>query len=114
MSSTHSANPLSCAVGLANLLEIKRLVHNAKKMGKILHSELERYKVRGFGLLAGIPTPTAELGTKVCEVACERGLLLIKTGKPSVKIAPPLSITQPILTKGLNILKGVLSDVCKY
>ena len=48
MSSTHSANPLSCAAGLANLEEIERLglVEKSMKKGAILHKRLSDMQKR--------------------------------------------------------------------
>ncbi|KKM72105.1 hypothetical protein LCGC14_1423890 [marine sediment metagenome] len=109
MSSTHSANPLCCAVGLANFKEIQRILPSVSAKGKLLHKELKKifpnFEINGKGLLAGIITPTEEYATKVCYKAMKKGLLLIKTGLNSIKIAPPLCITKENLLKGLNILK---------
>ena len=65
MSSTHSANPLSCAAGLANLQEIERLslVEKSTNKGKILHSRLKQMQrmypreisnILGAGMLASL------------------------------------------------------------
>lgn len=117
LSSTHSANPLCCAVGLANLKEIKRILPTIKVKEKILFDFLYKrffnhcYPYNSKGLLAALTTPTAKIATDICKKAMENGLLLIKTDKPSVKIAPPLTITEYILLEGLEILFYSASEV---
>jgi len=46
MSSTHSANPLSCAAALANIKEIisRKLIKESARKGKILHNGLNALK----------------------------------------------------------------------
>ena len=111
MSSTHSANPLCCAVGLANFKEILRLLPSVPTKGRLLHKELKKifpfpnFEVNGKGLLAGIMTNSEEYATRVCYRAMKKGLLLIKTGRESIKIAPPLCISKENLLKGLDILR---------
>ena len=41
----------------------------------------------------------------------KKGLLLIRTGKSSIKIAPPLVISIDILDKGLSILHESMLEV---
>ena len=38
----------------------------------------------------------------------ENGLLVVNTGKASVKIGPPLTIPDEDLVRGIEILRGVL------
>ena len=46
MSSTHSANPLVCAAGLATLefLENENLINKSKEQGKLLHKRLNEIR----------------------------------------------------------------------
>ena len=91
MSSTHSAQPLGCAAGLANLEEIqsKNLVKESARKGLILHKKLSELKnkydnyishIFGKGLVAAILTknpktgePDSALATKICEKAMQKG-----------------------------------------
>lgn len=108
MSSTHSANPLVCAVGLANIKEIISILPTLKKKEKLMFDFLKKKfnttRVNGNGLVAAVLSPSEEIATKVCLKAMSKGLILIKTGKNSIKIAPPLTITIDALLEGLNIL----------
>ena len=107
LSSTHSGNPLCCAAGLANLQEIKRILPSVKEKEKILfdffYKNFNEECINGHGLLAVLTMPE-KLARSVCNKAMEKGLLLIKTDREAVKIAPPLVIPKDVLLKGLNIL----------
>ena len=129
MSSTHSANPLCCAAGLANLEEIesRNLVSESARKGEILHKWLDILKkkyperiayVFGKGLLAGIIFVEPETGkpdglfaSRVCEKAMQKGLLLVHTGRESIKIGPPLTIPDDALKEGLDVLNEAISEV---
>lgn len=131
MSSTHSANPLSCAAGLANLeyIETHKLIKESERKGKILHAYLNRIKrkfpkrvayILGRGLIAGIifaepatGKPDALFPNKVCEKAMQKGLLLVHTGRESIKIGPPLVISDEALIEGLRVLDEVITEVEK-
>lgn len=117
MSSTHSANPISCIAGLKNLLELKRLnlIKESRKKGMILHRFLyknfkNRYKIYGKGLLASIITNTVEEADKIVWECFKRGLLLIWTHQNAVKLAPPLIIKKDALLEGLEIIKEVINE----
>lgn len=129
MSSTHSANPLCCAAGLANLKAIEpgNLVEESARKGKILHLRLnalkEKYPDRisyifGKGLLAGVIFKDPETGkpdglfpSRVCEKAMQKGLLLVHTGRESIKIGPPLTIPDDALEEGIDVLNESIEEL---
>ncbi|MDD3296566.1 MAG: aspartate aminotransferase family protein [Candidatus Omnitrophica bacterium] len=131
MSSTHSANPISCAAGLANLEAIisGNLVQESARKGRILHSRLDKLKKKfskrifwicGKGLVAGIILggPRAEesgsiFASKVCERAMQKGLLLVHTGREAIKIGPPLTISDEALNEGIDVLEEAMTEVDK-
>ena len=129
MSSTHSANPLCCAAGLANLqaIESEDLIAAARRKGKILHQLLNKLKdkysdrisfILGRGLLAGIFTingkarhPDGMFASRVCEKAMQKGLLVVHTGREVIKIGPPLTIPDEALVEGLGVLEESIYEV---
>ena len=129
MSSTHSANPISCAAGLAMLEEIERgkLIKESGRKGKMLHGYLKKLKagypdriayIFGEGLLAGIifkeprsGKPDVLFPSKVCERAMQKGLLLVHTGRESIKIGPPLVIADEALLEGLRTLEESIREI---
>tara|TARA_Y200000002_G_scaffold95724_1_gene77364 strand:- start:12330 stop:13694 length:1365 start_codon:yes stop_codon:yes gene_type:complete len=124
MSSTHSANPLACAAGLAVIEEIeeKNLINESLRKGELLINELNLIKdefsehvsyVMGKGLIAAIHfhedgEPNGNLASIVCEKCLQKGLLVVHTGRESIKIGPPLTISDEALVEGVNVIKESL------
>lgn len=113
MSSTHSANPISCAAGLANLKYIKKhnLIDRAETLGNQMINYLTDYlglKIEGNGMLCAIHTIDEKVADEIVMECFKRGLLLIRTHKSSVKIAPSLAIKEEALTEGLEIISEVI------
>ncbi|OGV63239.1 MAG: aminotransferase class III [Lentisphaerae bacterium RIFOXYB12_FULL_65_16] len=128
MYSTHSANPMACAAGLANLQALldDGLIENAARLGAVFHAKLEalqeRYpclisRVCGKGLIAAViftdpaGAPLAPLCDRIAELAMQRGLLVVHTGRESIKLAPPLCITEEALTEGIDVLESCVRDL---
>uniref|UniRef100_A0A6M3IID7 Putative aminotransferase n=1 Tax=viral metagenome TaxID=1070528 RepID=A0A6M3IID7_9ZZZZ len=113
MSSTHSANPICCATGLANLKYIKKhnLIEKAKNSGKIIIKALFELNLKGNGLAWAIHTDTVEEADKIVDECFKKGLLVVKTHKKSVKIVPPLTINEQALKEGLEILVQVIGEI---
>lgn len=128
LGSTHSGNPMACAAGISTLQEIlsKNLVNKSKKLGKVMHEKLNHLKtkypnlissIQGKGLIAAVifkkKITTKLNGSKLASIIwsnCKnKGLLLVNTGRESLKIGPPLSITLEELNKGLNIIDKVIA-----
>jgi 4-aminobutyrate aminotransferase / (S)-3-amino-2-methylpropionate transaminase / 5-aminovalerate transaminase len=127
MSSTHSANPVVCAAGKANLqcLFEDGLIENSKKLGIIFHQELDKIKykfneylywVEGKGLLAALifkdknGNTLPSLCDSIAELCMQRGLLVVHTGRESIKLAPPLTITEEAMLEGLSVLEECIAD----
>jgi len=130
MSSTHSANPMACAGALASLQVIleEKLSERSASLGTHMHNKLieiqKKYPshisdILGKGLLAAIHfntsdrRPLASLATNVCERAMQKGLILVHTGRESIKIAPPLTIPQEALDEGLEVLSECVDEAVK-
>ena len=128
MSSTHSANPFVCAAGHATLEEINRLdlVRETERKGRILFDKLNKLKdeyldriswVLGKGLLAALlfkkpdsQEPDSLLPSIISEKAMQKGLLVVHTGRESIKLAPPLTITDEALSEGINVLDESINE----
>lgn len=127
MSSTHSANPMVCAAGKANLEALFEdgLIDNSANLGELFHNELKQIwqkfpnhisTVQGKGLLAALifndpdGLPLSGLCDLIAERCMQRGLLVVHTGRESIKLAPPLCITEPALREGLEVLEQTIAD----
>ena len=101
--STFGGNPLACAVARASLkvLVEEGMIDNAARVGARMLDALqavigERVKqVRGRGLMIAVELhPDAGGARPVCEALRERGLLCKETHDHTIRIAPPLVITE--------------------
>ena len=131
MSSTHSGNPVMCAAGLAVIEEIETrdLVRESARKGEILHTELNRIKsefkslisgIYGKGMIASIVfrdpetgTPNSEFVSRVAEKCMQKGLLVVHTGRESIKIGPPLIISDEALLEGLGVIRESILELFK-
>lgn len=127
MSSTHSANPLVCAAGLANMQALIEdgMIENSKKLGVVFHEQLsllqKKYSnyissVQGIGLLAAViftdshKKPLSELCDLISEKCLQTGLLVVHTGRESIKLAPPLVINQEELLEGVEAFSNAVEE----
>lgn len=126
MSSTHSANPISCAAALGVLEEIEdlNLTNVTKSKGKLLHKCLEelRYKypeiisnIYGEGLIAAIHLNKKidNIGTLISEKCFQKGLLVVHTGRESIKIGPPLTIDEAAIMEGVSVIGEAIEEILK-
>jgi 4-aminobutyrate aminotransferase-like enzyme len=127
MSSTHSANPLVCVAGHQNLKAMldDGLIDNSAELGQILHQKLNAIKdkypnhlqyVLGKGLLSALifidknGNALSDLCDVISEKAFQKGLLVVHTGRESIKLAPPLSITKEALIEGIEVLDQCIRE----
>ena len=129
MSSTNSANPMACAAGLATIKEIERLnlIDESMRKGRILRRELMKLQSESGGRISRFSSrglvaalifndeacggSAAGFADKVCLRALESGLLVVRTGRESIKIGPPLTIADEALEEGLDVLGRAIADV---
>ncbi|MFF3379907.1 ornithine--oxo-acid transaminase [Streptomyces sp. NPDC002680] len=117
--STFGGNPLACAVALEVIAMLRSGEYQARatELGAHLHRELGALagtgaltEVRGRGLWAGIDiAPAYGTGREVSERLMDRGVLVKDTHGPTIRLAPPLVISEEDLDWGLAQLRGVLS-----
>ena len=120
MSSTHSSNPISCTAGLAVIDELQ---NNKKKFnilnkGKFFYNGLlnlkKKYKsieyINGKGLIFGLVFSKQKIKNlkKVVMGCMKDGLLLVHTGRESIKLGPPLTISMKALSVSLKIIDNNL------
>jgi ornithine--oxo-acid transaminase len=115
--STFGGNPLACAVGteVVRLLETGEFQERSARLGARLHAGLEALigkgvvAVRGRGLWAGVDIdPLLMTGRQACERLAERGVLAKDTHGSTIRLAPPLVVTEEDLDHALAQLAAVL------
>jgi 4-aminobutyrate aminotransferase len=126
--STFGGNPVSVAAALATieLLE-QELVDNAARIGARMKARMSEWPrrftsvgdVRGLGLMLGFEL-VKDQATKekapqwrdaVVEMAFQKGLLVLGAGQNSVRLAPPLVLSQDQADYALSVLEECLAGL---
>lgn len=103
--STFSANPLACAACVATIKEIRtrKLIEHVRELEPLITDAFP--DIRGKGFAYAFDHNDADA---VVDRALVEGLMLLHTGRGTIKIAPPLCIRKRDLIRGLEILRSVL------
>ena len=115
--STHTANPVCCAAALAVLkvIEKKKLVEKSAKrdkwVGQLLRETFPDHEIYGRGMMWAIYTGDEELTQKVIGKCAEKGVLLVSTHGPAIKIGPPLTIPDEALREGIQVIKESFEEI---
>ena len=115
---TFGGSPLACSAAHAvlDVIEKEDLTARAKQLGNFLLQEIQRLaekfpqqilEIRGRGLMLGIQL-TDEPGELV-SILRENGLLAVGAAGQTLRLLPPLTISQDEIEEGINILRLSLS-----
>ncbi|MEU7300624.1 ornithine--oxo-acid transaminase [Streptomyces sp. NPDC048304] len=117
--STFGGNPLACAVALEviAMLRTGEFQARAAELGERMHRALAALPgtgtvtaVRGRGLWAGVDVaPGVGTARQVAERLMDRGVLAKDTHRTTVRLAPPLVVSEADLDWGLEQLREVLA-----
>mgnify|MGYP003879050057 CR=1 FL=1 len=126
-SNTFGGHALASVAALKTIELIEKLLPRVLSLEKILREELEELRdkhsfigdVRGLGLAWAIEfvkdreakTPDPATRNKVLKEALKRGLVTLGCGKSTIRIIPPLIITEEQLKTGLEILSNAIKAV---
>jgi 4-aminobutyrate aminotransferase/(S)-3-amino-2-methylpropionate transaminase len=124
---TYGGNPIACAAALATIAtyEDEGLVVRARELGAILFDRLRALKnsdprigdLRGRGAMVAIELvdpetgePDAALTSQVAAYAHAHGVILLTCGTYSnvIRFLPPLSISDHLLSEGLDVVAEAL------
>ncbi|HEY5361572.1 MAG TPA: ornithine--oxo-acid transaminase [Streptosporangiaceae bacterium] len=114
--STFGGNPLACAVAreVIALLSTGEYQERSAKLGAHMLARLAAMpesavrEVRGRGLWAGVEF-TALSGREACERLAERGVLAKDTHGSTIRLAPPLVISEEDLDWALDQIEAIAS-----
>ena len=126
--STYGGNPIAIASALATMDILEREgIANAGHVGGLMMDRLKGWTkthalvgdVRGRGLMIGIELvldketrePAHKLRNRIETLCFEKGLLILGCGETSLRLCPPLIVTEDEATVALDILEEVLSQV---
>jgi 4-aminobutyrate aminotransferase len=128
--STFGGNPICIEAALATIDVLEREgLHNAEVVGNQILKRTRKWvdthpmvgDVRGLGLMIGIEivrdksskAQVPDVRDRIVDLAFERGVLYLGAGPSTIRIAPPLVITQEQADIGLDILEECISIVEK-
>ncbi len=77
----------------------------AKEFDKIVLKEV------GIGFMRGLRIKDLETLNKIVNTSFEKGLLVLKAGRNTLRFLPPLTITKKEMDRGFEILREVLKEV---
>lgn len=127
---TFGGNPVACAAALASIETIEKdgLIERAQQIEHLITDVLLRMQagddrigdVRGRGAMiavelvkSGTSDPDAELTNKLATAAGAAGVIVLTCGMFGnvIRLLPPLTITDELLTEGLEVLRLLLADL---
>jgi 4-aminobutyrate aminotransferase-like enzyme len=124
--STHGGNPVAVSASYASVKYLinNNLISESERKGEILKKELLKWKkempknisrINCRGLLASVFIESPDKNNidfvdKLIEIAMRKGLMSVRTGSGTLKIGPPLTITDEALIEGVYVLKESLRE----
>lgn len=124
--STYGGNPIACEAALATFEVIEGLLPEIRKNGEItiikLKALAEKYSVigeiRGTGYMIGVKfvnpltkRPNIAYMEELEQLAFSKGLLLLGCGASTIRLAPPLIVTQYEIDIMLKILEECILEL---
>ncbi|PQA77918.1 4-aminobutyrate--2-oxoglutarate transaminase [Rhodoferax sp. TS-BS-61-7] len=126
---TYAGSPLGCAAALAvlQIFEKEQLLQRSQALGQRITSRLQTLAttqpaiadVRGLGAMVAmelckngdVHQPDADLTKRLCAEATKQGLILLSCGTYGnvVRILVPLTASDAIVDKGLDMLEAALA-----
>ena len=127
-STTFGGNPVACAAALETIKLLEGgLMRNAERIGRVMMEQLSRMMhrhdiigdVRGKGLMIGAEIvrdkkskkPAPDWADDIMMEAFRRGLMLLTAGLNTLRIVPPLIISEDQAMAGLSILEKSITAV---
>ena len=110
---TFGGNPICCAGGLSVLEQLDdTLLADVKKKGQYMKEKISAMpgvkEVRGMGLMLGVALTDHEGYAAKVSAMRDKGLLCLTAGHSTIRLLPPLTISQAEIDEGLSIMASVL------
>ena len=115
---TYGGNPLACAVATTVIKEMIKpgFLENVNKVSQVLFDGLEDIKrssnkiteIRGKGLMIGVNT-TIDIKDLLSGLQ-KNGLMATAAGKGTLRLTPPLILTEEQAKEGLSIIEKTLKE----
>jgi len=130
-SNTFGGNCVACASSLATLdvIEKEKVVEQAERKGVLMQKRLEEIKdrfekvgdVRGLGMMRALEfvedrstkVPAVKLRDDVVHALLKKGVIALGCGKSSIRLIPPLTISEENLDTGMRLLEESIGAVVR-
>jgi 4-aminobutyrate aminotransferase len=123
---TFGGNPIACRAGISSLqiVQEENLMGHAVEVGDYVQKRFREAQadlpiigdIRGKGLMVAVElinadgTPASEIIKEIIKEIGSRGIVLTKCGASSLRIAPPLIITQEQVAEGVDVILELLRN----
>ena len=117
--STFGGNPVACAAALATIDLLEHgLMDHAAKMGVVvldaLHEAMQVNSAfsgaRGIGLMTAVDLPDMATRNKLLQDCFRSGLILLGAGERSIRICPPLVVSEEEIRLAVAIMLNAMSS----
>jgi 4-aminobutyrate aminotransferase len=126
--STFGGNPVAIAAALASMDVIEREgLQNAANVGEKMKQRMSTWiqkhrmvgDVRGKGLMLAVEivkdkkskTPVSKERDRIVELAFEKGVLLLGCGETSIRLSPPLIVSERQADYALDVLEQCIAQI---
>ena len=117
LSSTHAGNAVCCAAGLANLefltdesfqKDFQKRVELFEMINKDLEVEDGVEVVNVRGMVSAIIVKDGDMGNYIVERCVKNGVLPVWTKRESVKLGPPLTISESAIIESMSVIRDAI------
>jgi len=107
--STFLGHPVGCAMALAQIEEISKLIEPARRKGEYLKNLYP--EMRGFGLMAGIEVESGVIAVRAIKRLLHEGYIFLPEGDEGqiISFTPPLIITVAQMNQSIRALQQALA-----
>lgn len=120
--STMGGNPVVCTAAIKTLRLMRSPLFHLQRIISHLILQYEMIRIcrlsksftrKGAGMLVGIKLPSNIPVNIIIEIAKKKGLLILKTGENTIRLAPSLICDPYAITQGMKILRKILKTKLK-
>ena len=117
LSGSQAGNAICCAAGLANLefltdesfqKDFQNRVELFEKLNKELEQEDGVEVVNVKGMVSAIIVKDGDMGNYVIENCVKNGVLPVWTKRESIKLGPPLTISESAIVESMGVVKDFI------
>ena len=118
--STFGGNPVCCRAALETIALLEEgLMDNAANVGRSLLGRLKTLRdaspalidLRGLGLMIGLEFQDGDQADAVADACYRRGLIVLPCGDKTIRISPPLVVSEEQAETALDILADAISTL---